>query len=89
MATVVVWCILPLGWPRPLSVSVPCLPLNCSHLACIISSTPLQIHMVSLQSSPDRTSVYRGSYSFLVPVQTLYDLSCGFLVPHLFVFSQL
>ena len=40
-------------------LSLPCLPLNCSHLACIVSSTPLQIHLVSLQSSPDRTLCYR------------------------------
>ena len=55
----------------PLSVSVLCLPLNCSHLDWISSSTPLQIHLVSLQSSPDRTSRYRGSYSYLAPVYTL------------------
>ena len=71
MATVVVLCILPLCWPHPLSVSDLCLPLNCLHLACINASTPLQINLVSPQSLPDRTSRYRGSYSFLAPVYTL------------------
>ena len=47
---------LPLCLPHPLSVSVLCLKhLNCSHLACISSSAPLQIHPISLQSSPDHS----------------------------------
>ena len=70
-------------------LSLPCLPLNCSHLACIVSSTPLQIHLVSLQSSPDRTSCYRGSYSFLAPVYLSSVLSCGILVPHLCFLSPI
>ena len=52
-------CVLPLCLPHALSVSALCLPhLNYSHLACISSSTPLQIRLISLQSSPDfQTSV--------------------------------
>ena len=41
----------------------------------ISSSTPLQIHLVSLQSSPDRTSRHRGTYSYLAPVYTLSSSS--------------
>ena len=56
MATVVVLCVLALFQPHP-PVCICALPatINCSHLARISSSTPLQIHLVSLQSSPDRT----------------------------------
>ena len=101
MATAVVLCGLPLCRPHPLSVSVLCLPhplsvsvrclphLHWSHLACISSSTPLQIHLVSLQSSPDRTLCYRGSYSFLAPVYLSSVLSCGILVPHLCFLSPI
>ena len=56
--------------PHLLSVST----LNCSHLACINSSTPLQIHLVSLQSSPDRTSTYPGRHPYLALVYLLTSL---------------
>ena len=60
------WCCVfsPLFRPHPLVV-------NYSHLVRISSSTPLQIHLVSLRSSPDRTTRLRGSYSYLAPVYTL------------------
>ena len=56
--------------PHPLSVST----LNCSHLACINSSTPLQIHLVSLRLSPDRTSTYPGRHPYLALVYLLTSL---------------
>ena len=76
MATVVVLRVLLVSATTPVYLCALPATLSCSHLACISSSIPLQIHLVSLQSSPDRTSIYRGSYSYLAPVYTLY--SCRF-----------
>ena len=68
-----------------LSLGFACLPLTCSHLACINSSTPIQIHLVSLQSSPDRTSTYPGRQPYLALVYTRasFYLSCRYLLPRL------
>ena len=84
MATAVVLCGLPLCRPHLLSVSVLCLPhLNCSHQVCI-SLSPLLIHLVSLQSSPDRTSlvdIRTWLQSFLNIYQSFF--SCWDLVSNL------